>query len=40
MIDPDNIMKVENNRNTIISINEVPEMDYLIWDLEDSKEYK
>lgn len=40
MIDPDNIMKVENNRNTVISINEVPEMDYLIWDLEDSKEYK
>lgn len=40
MLDPDNILKVNTNRNNVITINEIPEMDYLIWDLEDSKEFK
>lgn len=40
MLDPDNILKVETNQNTMITINKIPEMDYLIWDLEDTKEFK
>ena len=38
MIDPDNIMLTEKNRNNIIKLNQVPEFDFLTWDFEDDKE--
>mgnify|MGYP004645648417 CR=1 FL=1 len=40
MIDPDNIILVEDNKNTELKINNVPEFDLLVWDLEDEKELK
>ena len=40
MIDPDNIILVEDNKNTELKINNVPEFDLLVWDLEDDKELK
>ena len=42
MIDPDGIISVSTNKNTSIVIkeNDNLENDYLIWDLEDPKEFK
>ena len=38
MIDPDSILQVQENKLTKLNFTEVPEFDYLIWDLEDQKE--
>lgn len=38
MIDPDNIILTEKNRNNIIKLNQIPDYDFLTWDLEDDKE--
>ena len=38
MIDPDNIILVDQNKNNTLNINNVPEFDLLVWDLEDDKE--
>lgn len=40
MIDPDNIVIADKNKETILKLNNIPEYDFLIWDLEDSKELK
>lgn len=40
MIDPDNIVLADKNKQTTLNINNVPEFDLLIWDLEDDKELK
>lgn len=40
MIDPDNIIKNERNNHTSLTFQEIPEFDYLIWDLESDKELK
>lgn len=40
MIDPDNIILVDENKQTTLKINNVPEFDLLVWDLEDDKELK
>lgn len=40
MVDPDGIMVASTNKNTSILVKEVPDNDYLIWDLEDPKEFK
>lgn len=40
MIDPDNIIIAEKNNNNILKLNNIPEYDFLVWDLEDDKELK
>lgn len=40
MIDPDGIIIASTNKNTDLLVKEIPENDYLIWDLEDPKEFK
>lgn len=40
MIDPDSIMVTQHNDNNIIKLNNVPEFDFVTWDLEDEKEFK
>lgn len=40
MIDPDNILLATKNTNTKIELDNVPEFDYLIWDLENDKDIK
>lgn len=40
MIDPDNIILAEKNNNNIVKLNNIPECDFLVWDLEDNKELK
>ena len=40
MIDPDNIIIAEKNNNNILKLNNIPEFDFLIWDLEDDKDLK
>lgn len=41
MLDPDNLQLVtSSNKNTIIKIDNIPEFDYLTWDLENEKEFK
>ena len=40
MIDPDNIILVDKNKNNSISIDNIPEFDFEIWDLESEKELK
>ncbi len=40
MIDPDNIVLADKNKQTTLNINNVPEFDLLVWDLEDDKEIK
>lgn len=38
MVDPDSILITQENKNNTLSFNEVPEFDFLIFDLEDDKE--
>ena len=38
MIDPDDIILADKNENTEINIDSVPDIDIMIWDLEDEKE--
>ena len=40
MIDPDNIILADKNKNSIIKIENVPEFDYLIWDLDNEKDLR
>lgn len=40
MIDPDGIINTSTNKNNRILIKDVQKNDYLIWDLEDEKEFK
>lgn len=40
MIDPDNIHLENKNNDTIMKINEVPEYDFVTWDLDNDKELK
>lgn len=40
MIDPDNMPAVIENRNPVITLNDVPEYDFLTWDLDSDKELK
>ncbi len=40
MIDPDNINLISKNKNTNITINEIPEFDYVIWDLDNEKDLR
>lgn len=40
MLDPDNIVIPSRNKNNKIEIDNVPEFDYLIWDLENEKEFR
>ena len=40
MIDPDNIIIVDKNSNNELKLNNIPECDFLIWDLEDDKDLK
>ena len=40
MIDPDNIVIADKNKETILKLNNIPEYDFLVWDLEDNKELK
>lgn len=40
MIDPDGIQLASKNKNTTITIDNVPEFDYLIWDLDNDKEFR
>lgn len=40
MIDPDNIPATVVNNNTTITLNDVPEYDFLTWDLDNDKELK
>ena len=38
MVDPDGILITHENKNTTLCFNDIPEFDYLIYDLEDDKE--
>ena len=40
MIDPDNITLVEQNTNNLIKFNHIPEFNFVIYDLEEEKEYR
>lgn len=40
MIDPDNIILADKNKNSIIKIENAPEFDYLIWDLDNEKDLR
>ena len=40
MIDPDGIMVSQHNDNNILKFGNIPEFDFLTWDLEDDKELK
>ena len=40
MIDPDSIIIPDKNDNNKIRLNQVPEFDFQVWDLEDDKELK
>ena len=40
MIDPDNIILADINKNNKIEINNIPEFDFQIWDLENEKDFK
>lgn len=40
MIDPDNIILADKNKNNVINIDNIPEFDFEIWDLESEKELK
>jgi hypothetical protein len=40
MIDPDGIILNHNNENTTINFGNVPEYDFITWDLSDDKELK
>ena len=40
MIDPDNIILADTNKNNVITIDNIPEFDFEIWDLENDKDFK
>ena len=40
MLDPDNIILGEKNKNNIIIVDNVPEFDYQIWDLDSEKDFR
>ena len=40
MLDPDNIILGEKNKNNIINVDNVPEFDYQIWDLDSEKDFR
>jgi hypothetical protein len=40
MIDPDGIIVSQHNYNNIIKLGNLPEFDFIVWDLEDDKELK
>lgn len=40
MIDPDGIMVTQKNDNNILKFGNIPEFDFITWDLEDDKEFK
>jgi len=40
MIDPDNIIIVDKNQTNTLKLNNIPEYDFLVWDLEDDKDLK
>ena len=40
MIDPDGIIIASKNKDTVIKIDNVPEFDYLIWDLDNEKDLR
>ena len=40
MIDPDSIIISSKNKDTVIQIDNVPEFDYLIWDLDNEKDLR
>ena len=40
MIDPDAVIISGKNNNTKLELDNVPEFDYLIWDLENEKEFR
>ena len=40
MINPDAIQLASKNTNTKLELNNIPEFDYLIWDLENDKDFR
>lgn len=40
MIDPDSILVQEKNKNNVLKFNDIPEYDFITYDLEDDKQLK